>query len=77
MSGNDQCQMCHIYFPQVYFFNMHSTIRRNENIVLKKCAEASKSPYSVQILKNTDQKKTPYLETFHAVCLKLNCLVNE
>ena len=39
MSGNDQCQMCHIYFPQVYFFNMHSTIRRNENIVLKKCAE--------------------------------------
>ena len=26
-----------------------------------------KSPYSVQIQENTDQKKTPYLDTFHAV----------
>ena len=38
---------------------------------------AIKSPYSVEILKNTDQKKTPYLDTFHAVCLKLDCLVVE
>ena len=26
-----------------------------------------KSPYSVRILENTDQKKTPYLDTFHSV----------
>ena len=27
----------------------------------------SKSPYSVQIQENTNQIKTPYLDTFHAV----------
>ena len=27
----------------------------------------SKFPYSVRIQENTDQKKTPYLDTFHAV----------
>ena len=27
----------------------------------------SKSPYSVRIQENTDQKKTMYLHTFHAV----------
>ena len=29
------------------------------------------SPHSLRIRENTDQKKTPYLDTFHAVyCLK-------
>ena len=32
-----------------------------------------KSLYSVGIKENTDQKKTPYLDTFHAV-LHLRCL---
>ena len=27
----------------------------------------SKSPYLVRIQENADQKKTPYLDTFHAV----------
>ena len=34
------------------------------------------SPYSVQIQENTDQKKTPYLETFHAVVRALERLIN-
>ena len=29
--------------------------------------ELLKSPYSVQIRENTDQKKTPYLDTFHTM----------
>ena len=32
------------------------------------------SPYSVRIQKNTDQKKTPYLDPFHAVLLLLKML---
>ena len=28
------------------------------------------SPYPVQIRENTDQKKTPYLDTFYAVFIK-------
>ena len=29
------------------------------------------SPYSVRMRENTDQKKTPYLDTFHAVMIRL------
>ena len=28
---------------------------------------SSKSPYSIRMLENTDQKKTSYLDTFHVV----------
>ena len=31
----------------------------------------SKSPYSVGIQESTDQKKTPYLDTFHAVKVEM------
>ena len=31
--------------------------------------EKRKSPYSVRIQESTDQKKTPYLDTFHAVTI--------
>ena len=32
------------------------------------------SPYSVRIQKNTDQKKTPYFDPFHAVLLLMEML---
>ena len=32
------------------------------------------SPYSVRIRENSDQKKTPYLDTFHAVCVEIEQL---
>ena len=33
--------------------------------------KSRKSPYSVRIQINTDQKKNPYLDAFHAVTMKL------
>ena len=34
-------------------------------------SKSRKSPYSVRIQISTDQKKTPYLDAFHAVTMKL------
>ena len=34
-------------------------------------------PYSVQLQENTDQKKTPYLDTFQAVCILIIIYLKE
>ena len=38
--------------------------------MLQDCKVYLYSPYSVRIQENIDQKKTPYLDIFHAVILR-------
>ena len=44
-----------------FFWSVFFCIRTEYGDLLRK------SPYSVRIQENTEQKKTPYLDTFHAV----------
>ena len=48
-----------------FLWSVFSCIRTEYGDLLRK------SPYSVRILENTDQKKNPYLDTFHAVFILL------
>ena len=55
--ANAVCTVSYMYWP-IYFNRNLLFIVRN-------------SPYPVQILENMDQKKTPYLDTFHAVLVTI------
>ena len=44
-----------------FFWSVFSRIRTGSGDLLRKF------PYSVRVRENTDQKKTPYLDTFYAV----------
>ena len=49
-----------------FFWSLFSCIRNEYGYLLRK------NPYSVRIQENKDQKKTPYLDTFHAVKLSFS-----
>ena len=54
---------------QSFFWSESSRIRTEYRDLLRK------SSYSVRIRENTDQKKNPYLDTFHAVLLEVTHFV--
>ena len=48
-------------------FNSEVFVARQEHALHEKCPNTGISPYSVWMWENTDHKKTPYLDIFHAV----------
>ena len=56
-----------------YIWSVFSRIRTEYGEILRIRTEYGEilriSPYSVRMRENTDQKKTPYLDTFHAVII--------